>query len=921
MDSGKRLAMESLECRRCLAALGFEAHAIVSDGNFPLGLEAHDFDRDGDVDLLSQDSEGRYRLFDNRPGLAAFELVAGLDERFLDGLFADIDGDGDDDLIAIATLPGDGDTAGELPDLVWIEDFNIQETPASIQFIVEDASPDLNEIRAFDFDSDGDVDVLSRAQATAGAVSDWAIHENTLGMFAAPTASGLDATFDWFWDRDGDGDFDALQMDPITDRLRVSENLEGEYQQAEVLLDDDGQPIVSLPFTSGSAIVFGFELADMDGDGDGDIVAFGSGSYSTGAYELFWYQQEADGTFRREVVLFEPVNDSNIVGTTIAELFDLDGDGDLDILTRKKADNQLAQVQVSSAELTWFENEGGSFAAEQTIASFGRQYPVAFHHEDFDGDGDRDLLMAMSDAPETVSIYEHLDGAGTYAFAASVLNRVEQPGAATAADLDGDGDLDLLGLSPATGYVFWAENRDGDGDFGGLRTIVEPMGSAAGASSGAASAVRASDLDGDGDLDVVVVQEFSDAIYWIENEDGLGSFGELQLVTDKPLWPSDVRMGDLDGDGDQDIVSITRQDGDLTWYRNKNDDDGFSSPRKIVDATTWSQEYTDLALADLDGDGDLDIVAVATSPLSELRGLWVLMNDGRANFDDPIRYDDAARLEALDVADVDGDGDLDISTIESNGEANWYENLGELGFGVKQTTATQTKAGQIELADMDGDGDTDMVISYSDDVSADVGQRGPGVGWLENLGGGASFAALQRITSRPLTKPLIRPELLSVDLADLDGDGDQDLLTSNPNNDSLQWFELVSVAGIEGWQNADLPTDVDGSGVVTPTDAIIVINELNDRVYTDSQGTFVDRERPDGAPFLDVDGDSRVSPTDALAIINVLNESSGLQAPMSAPQGIAVQRSWEDGLERREDEREQEASIRDTLFGRLFSVE
>jgi len=128
-----------------------------------------------------------------------------------------------------------------------------------------------------------------------------------------------------------------------------------------------------------------------------------------------------------------------------------------------------------------------------------------------------------------------------------------------AADLDGDGDLDVLSASVIDGKIAWYKN-DGNGDFGPQRVITT--------SADGAWSVYAADLDGDGDQDVLSASRNDDIIAWYEN-DGNGGFGPQRVITTSARGTESVYAADLDGDGDQDVLSASFSVDKIAWYENE----------------------------------------------------------------------------------------------------------------------------------------------------------------------------------------------------------------------------------------------------------------------------------------------------------------------------------------------------------------
>ena len=220
-----------------------------------------------------------------------------------------------------------------------------------------------------------------------------------------------------------------------------------------------------------------------------------------------------------------------------------------------------------------------------------------------DGDGDVDLVIGGH-----LDVLAWLENDGNGAFRERhAISRQRSVSAVHTADVDGDGDRDVLAV--VGNGIEWFENWGG-GVFSEANTI----------STGRHDAVHAVDFDADGDMDVLTTARGgSHTVVWFENA-GAGEFGEGQAIDTYPsvidrdgyaVVPV-VHPADLNADGDMDVVSaVPAADGvagRLVWYENQGDG-AFSGPAAIDTALGDDDGNSPtLNAADLDGDGDMDIL-------------------------------------------------------------------------------------------------------------------------------------------------------------------------------------------------------------------------------------------------------------------------------------------------------------------------
>lgn len=348
------------------------------------------------------------------------------------------------------------------------------------------------------------------------------------------------------------------------------------------------------------------------------------------------------------------------------------------------------------------------------------------------------------------------------------------PVCAVSGDIDGDGNLDvaIASRSFSTPYnLAWFSNTNGNGNFGPINLI---------GSMSETKSIYLADLDNDGDMDVLATASFLDIVAWYENLDGLGNFSPRKIISSSSVGAFSAIAADIDADGDNDVISASDGSG-LAWYENL-DGNGTFSATKIIDNNIDNSRS--VVAADLDGDGDLDIVGNGIAP-NTVRIFWYENLDGLGNFG-PLRVirDFSVYANMLFVADADGDGDMDVfSASNGDNEVAWHENLDGLGnFGPKNIiTNSLPTAFAVYAADLDNDNDIDV-------LATSVETFGGEIVWFENLDGLGGFGEKQIITTE-VQSPR------SVIAADIDNDGDMDVVSSSQNDDKIAWYENMTIMG------------------------------------------------------------------------------------------------------------------------------
>jgi len=313
---------------------------------------------------------------------------------------------------------------------------------------------------------------------------------------------------------------------------------------------------------------------DIDGDGDMDILSATAAWYSP---RIVWFENiDGIGTFSSQ---------KSVSGTKSFSLYptDMDGDGDNDVISTSSND-----------EIVWFENSGsGSFSSGQSISSDVEStsiYPI-----DLNGDGYIDVVSSSIE-DDKVLWFENTDGSGNFGSEQIISASQNGPYSVYASDLDGDGDFDVLCGSYYDG-ISWFENIDGE--FSEQKVILEKMGNV--------YSVLTSDFDGDGDMDVLSASDDSDTIVWFENIDGNRTFGSPTPILSSKERAFSIFAVDLDGDGDNDVLSASYYNDDtIAWYENRDGSGTFGSQQVI---STEGGNY--VFAGDIDGDGDMDVLSAS----------------------------------------------------------------------------------------------------------------------------------------------------------------------------------------------------------------------------------------------------------------------------------------------------------------------
>ncbi|MCB9697953.1 MAG: VCBS repeat-containing protein [Alphaproteobacteria bacterium] len=676
------------------AAFGWDAHPVSRLTVEPTATWAADLDADGFPDVITtsrgDDKVAWYPTVAG--GSGPQQLVSAHARSPEDVVSADLDGDGDPDVVVASTIDG----------VVCFENLG----PGRFGPLVPISGPThpAERVATADLDGDGDPDVLATTAST-GVVA-W--FENLGGLRFGParilTATARGASAVTAGDLDGDGDQDVVATALEDDAVLVFENLGGAFGPEEVLtsaadaasdvkvadLDGDGDLDVVVAADSHHGLIW-FENAgdlqaprvighgagslwagDVDMDGDVDILTEGwgytpepsaPGPWTVAAPRVTYWENAGGASFTERTI---DHSGSDRPGRVYAADLNQDGE-DVGAITTWPG---LDLVNIVRYTLRFW----------PPLPLVPACRPTSLEPGDFDGDGTPDLVVGCADG-----IRLHGNARGTFLGA-----RIVHEGATTrplVGDVDGDGDLDLV-----SGEGIRVHANQGDGTFapaveGTLATVPTP--------------IALADFDADGALDILTKED--DAVdgpqVWVYANAG-GTVGARRRVLTDIDEPWDALAVDLDGDGTADPLVASWVEARVDWAPDGGLGAQITTPTTVVHAS--------LAAGDLDGDGDPDLV-VGGDP-----GVVQLENLGGA-FGAPSPVGPSGPPHPTDVwtADIDGDGVLDVVT--AGGPVRILRNTGN-GFAAPEVVDGVDAAERVRALDVDGDGDLDLAVSSASDV-------------------------------------------------------------------------------------------------------------------------------------------------------------------------------------------------------------
>lgn len=755
-------------------------------GNIPNAVALGDMDGDGLIDVVVAGNHNGVSVLKNQSvsGTVAFSPFVypapfGVADSVTSIAIGDIDGDGRPDLAIVHSKSN-----GPLVLSVYLNTSTggILSFAAGIDLVPGNA-PQHVLIRDLDGDGKSDIVVANTKDTTIS------VFQNTgsgtaLSFITTTYRTGPGPTMIAVGDLDGDGKVD----------LAVSNS--GDYtlfgsNTVSVLLNTSGSSLsfaAAATYTTGTNPK-GMAIGDMDGDGKPDLVT----GDNAGTVSVL---KNTGSGFSTAVSYPAALFAADVV------LCDFDGDGYPDIISQSYGRQAILRSRVYIPAVALVPPIITGFAPATGPA--GSSVTITGHH--FDSVAGNNIvylgaIRAKVTAGNPSSLTVTVPAGATYAPPSVTTSHL----LGAAANLPFSLSFPGGGAAPFTGNFF------------SPRVDLYAGKAPASGGLGSSGSVAMSDLDGDGKPDLALTNPYSDSIAVFMNTGAKGAAVYAAKQNFYIAAPNDVAIGDIDGDGRPDLVASGTA-GLTVWLNTSTPGKiSFGPPTTIAFTASEPGFYlTNLAIGDLDGDGQPDIAAAVGGGFSVWKNRTV---SGTVSFTLQHEYNTGGEggEGRMAIADFNGDGLPDIAStgIFGVGVLLNTSSGGDITFGPHQYTYQVSSASVgIAAGDIDGDGLPDLAVVNHLPVGT--------VSVLRNTGGNGSVAFASQVDLTTANGASF------VAITDMNGDGLPDLVVTNMSDGSVSLLKNTGSKGtISFAAHADYPAAAGAQGTVLAGPAGVVAGDLD----------------------------------------------------------------------------------------------
>lgn len=807
-------------------------HNISNDGESGRDIKLRDLDADGDLDVIVAYTRARDRIYLNNGSTDPFDGVSGievsedaLDSRGIEA--ADVDNDGDYDILIAHS---------------GINKVYVNNTPTTSYSPADavDATSETENSQAIDYgdvDQDGDIDVVFADEGFARLL----LNNGTVQPFEGQSTSliSLANTVQPRSIRLAD-----VNRDGLLDALIGGVYGPGNSQLVTLILNDgDAAPFTGTPANilaigptvgaDGYDYTWDFAVGDVNHDGFPDLVMARANQFGTadGINKLYLNDRDIDADGNPFNSIAEIDLGTGSVSRSV-ELGDLNGDGNLDLVVGNSGVNLFYPG----------DGDNNPFSSGSFNLTNDSDFTFEIFLRDINHDGALDVVAGNNN---NTKIYFN-DGVGN-PFDTVTGQTVGTSNLATSdiaiGDADRDGHYDIVSVGSSSRRVVLYPVT-GNAPLDEIEAVYVSTDSVS------SPAIAIADFNKDGDQDIFVATSGVNRLYHNSSAtEAFNTVADTQIDTSSYATVP-VNVGDFNRDGNPDIVS-----GVWGQINRLNLNNGTRNPfnqaaQSIGDDALLTQA---LAVGDVNNDGWPDLVSGnngANNLLHINNGSSPFFTGNGTNVSDVAETDETRDLV---LSDFNGDGYLDVMAGNRGDPIKIYYHSGNNAspYGVAPYLPLSTLNWNVRVirsVDIDNDSDPDLILGMDDQDTTTATGTGTGNNTGGNIillnNGDGTFAGGYYVGYGASTTNYDKDNTYGLVFGDVDGDGDQDMITGNYGEANKLYLNDGTATPFYNTLGTDIGTDTDNTRVVLLDDLdqdgdldLIVTNVAGQDKYYLNDGT------------------------------------------------------------------------------------